>query len=214
MSAMSQPVALVQKILRRLRYELFDAPRGRGRGWSGEIWDEKFREGSWNHLFSADELGHYMVVLGYVIQFGPPSPSLLDVGCGSGRLLKLLQLAHFGSYMGVDISAIAVDQAKALAIPDTCFAVGRFEDWHSTDQFDFVIFNESIAYADKPTKVLELFERNLKENGKFIISMHHYGNHRAIWRTIRREHSVLAVDEICNRRGQKWTTATIERNRR
>ena len=200
---------MLKKILRRLRYELIDAPRGRGRGWSADVWNSQFQNSAWDHLSSVDELGHYMIILGYVLHFAPKSPSLLDVGCGNGRLLELLTLANFGEYVGADISAQAVEKAKALNFAKTSFKVCSFEEWKPDQQYDLIIFNESLYYASKPCEVLKSFECGLKKDGRFIVSMHHYGNHRSIWRNIDRRYSVLAMDVTENSKAQCWTAKVL-----
>jgi SAM-dependent methyltransferase len=53
-----------------------------------------------------------------------PSGSVIDVGCGSGRLSKPLSQYLQGSYVGIDIVPELVAHAKALtARPDWTFAV-------------------------------------------------------------------------------------------
>ena len=54
-------------------------------------------------------------------------PTLLDVGCGTGRLARRLFDAGF-SVVGVDISLTAIDEARSLAVPsESGDAILRFD---------------------------------------------------------------------------------------
>jgi SAM-dependent methyltransferase len=50
-----------------------------------------------------------------------PSSSILDIGCGTGRLAYALRRSHRGSYVGTDILQELLDHAKLKAARD---------DWH------------------------------------------------------------------------------------
>jgi SAM-dependent methyltransferase len=202
----------LRKILRRLRYEIIDAPRGRGRGWPSAVWDAQFARGDWDQLYSVGQVGHYMIIVGYVLHYGGPTPLILDAGCGQGRLLSILKLCRLKDYLGVDISPKAIELARSLAVENSRFVVANFEEWEPDSRFDLVIFNESLYYAKDPCKVLRSFQPGLTESGKFIVSLHHYGNHRAIWRDIESKYSVLSAFTVTNdQKRWRWTVKVLNK---
>lgn len=193
---------IASKAVRRLRYELFQAPRGQGRPIAREAWEKMYREGAWDRLSDFSELGHYAVIAGYVRAFSETA-TVWDVGCGHGRLLQLLQ-PHFSSYIGVDISAEAIARAEALQIPRTTFAVSRFEDWAPDSKADVIIFNESVTYTTHPAELVRTYAARLNDGGRIIISLLEYGNHRPAWRRIASVVELVSGIRIENMQGQAW----------
>ena len=86
MSALGSARLLAQRVY----WRLFLAPRGRGRHFSADHWDDQYRAGTWNYLESLDQLGHYAVIAGFVRRLSP-SGTILEMGCGNGLLLRELQ---------------------------------------------------------------------------------------------------------------------------
>jgi 2-polyprenyl-3-methyl-5-hydroxy-6-metoxy-1,4-benzoquinol methylase len=137
---------------------------------SAEQWDKEFADGDWNRLDAIAEVAHYAVILGF-LDYGVARPRILDVGCGHGRLTRLLARFGFSEYTGIDFSFQAIHRAEALSIPDARFEVADMNHWDTTDRFDAVVLNESLYYADHP---LQMFERALgwlTEDGIVIVSM-------------------------------------------
>jgi 2-polyprenyl-3-methyl-5-hydroxy-6-metoxy-1,4-benzoquinol methylase len=196
------PRVFISKGLHRLRYELFQAPRGQGRPIAREAWEKMYREGAWDRLNDFSELGHYAVIAGYVRAFSERA-TVWDVGCGHGRLLQLLQ-PHFSSYVGVDISAEAIARAEALQMPRASFVVSRFEDWSPDDKADVIIFNESVTYATHPAELVRSYANRLNDGGRIIISLVEYGNHNLALRKIASVVELVSGIRIENMQGQAW----------
>lgn len=49
--------------------------------------------------------------------------SVLDIGCGSGRILRSLKKDLDCSVYGIDISSVAINQLRSRGIPGACFNV-------------------------------------------------------------------------------------------
>jgi len=196
------PRVFFSKALRRLRYELFQAPLGQGRPIAQDAWDRMYREGAWDRLDDFSELGHYAVIAGFVRTLSETA-TVWDMGCGHGRLLQLLQ-PHFSSYIGIDISAEAIARAEALHLPRTTFAVSRFEDWSPEGEADVIIFNESLSYTTHPAELVRTYSARLNRGGRIIISLLEYGNYRPTWRRIARVADLVSGVRIDNMQGQAW----------
>lgn len=61
-------------------------------------------------------------------QYLKPTTSVLDIGCGWGRLLKLMPDDWYGSYVGVDLSPDFVELARTT-YPDRTFVAGDLRDF-------------------------------------------------------------------------------------
>lgn len=102
-----------------------------------------------------------------------PLGDLLDVGCGQGRILKLLaSRAHRA--VGVDIDSDARRLARAellLAGSSNCSL--RQGDMYSlpfTDQeFDTIILDDVLEDADRPTEVIDEALRLLNSGGRMLL---------------------------------------------
>jgi trans-aconitate methyltransferase len=168
-----------------------------------EDWDERYLAGEWDRLDSIDEIAHYMVALGY-LSYGPPDPKVLDVGCGHGRLLQLLQGFAYSDYLGLDISGEAIRRAEALGIPRAHFATANVNQWEPGTQFDVVIFNESLYYATHPLQLFLKAMNWLTPQGVLIVSMFRYDPRaELIWNVIERllDHNrieLLGATEVTN----------------
>src|SRR4051794_906826 len=101
------PLQIAARLTMKIHYWLWLVWRGHGRPLPADAWDRQYRLGQWNHLNSLDELDRYAVIAGY-IRFFFEQAEILDVGCGHGGLLRVLQPECFKQYLGIDISHEAV----------------------------------------------------------------------------------------------------------
>lgn len=115
---------------------------------------------------------------------GPPSPQLrkvldrevnqtsicLDVGCGDGRSGGVWLPNRCGKYIGVDVSAVAVEKCihrglDARVIQDA--TVLPFE----TDSIDFVLCTEVLEHLFAPDAAAREILRVLKPSGAFVATV-------------------------------------------
>ena len=75
-------------------------------------WDKEYAAGEWSKLGNLDEMPRYALVAGYIRTFSPAA-NVLDVGCGEGNLSRWLFESGCRPYMGVDVSRIAINEARA-----------------------------------------------------------------------------------------------------
>ncbi len=199
---------------RKLRYRLFEAPKGYGQPVATEVFERQYKEGFWNCLDSIDELANYMVAVGYVQHFAEnlnDAPCLLDVGCGHGNLAALLSGYSFKSYLGLDLSEEAVRQAASRDIKNAEFKVADTEKWLPKEKFDFILSTGSINYFKDPVAFLNRYSAVLEKNGMFIISLWRHAHHGVIWRNIEKEFEILDSTVVTNKRGQSWDVKALRK---
>ena len=102
-----------------------------------------------------------------------PLGNLLDIGCGEGRLLKLLA-SRANRVVGVDIDPEARRLARAqvllAGLPNCSLRQGDmyslpFDD----DAFDTVILDDVLSDAQRPTEALQEAQRLLRAGGRMLM---------------------------------------------
>jgi SAM-dependent methyltransferase len=194
---------LLAKLKDRLVQKFLRDPAGYGRPIPKEALDREYSSGHWDHFFSFDELPRNLVIAGAVRHFYP-RPSVLDVGCGSGRLATVFQGHPHARYLGVDLSTEGVARARALALPGTEFIEGNYETWRPDGRFEAIIFNECIGYARDPAATLAAFSPHLAPDGRFFLSHYRFGSYEAQWRRMEQVCAVEAATAVLSPQGQIW----------
>ena len=137
-----------------------------------KAWDKSYASGKLNRYAGLEQFARYSVIEGYCRFYKPQGGRILDIGCGPGILGERFNQTWLTEYVGVDISAVAVQQA-VLRYPRGEFIAG---DARSVDlgprQFDFIIFNEAIySFADYQNVIKKLQQEHLAEGGYFVFSI-------------------------------------------
>lgn len=125
--------------------------------------------GDWRHLDAPLDHPRYAFIAGLLQQYCVGG-SLLDVGCGPALLRNWLPTEV--RYTGIDLSAEAVQIARArdasLKIHHT--SAERY-DAHG-DRFDCIVFNEVLYYVTDPIRLLRRYASMLKPGGVMLCSVY------------------------------------------
>ncbi len=175
---------------------------------SKEAWEREYASGRWDSLRSADEANRYALILGHLVRRGG-RPSLLDVGCGAGRLLEFISCLPLESYLGVDISEQAIQQARALNIPNASFDVGSAESFVPPRRFDVIVFNEIVFYLKDPNAVLLRYQQYLHDGGMMIVSMVDVPLSRMLWYRLGRVFETVETATVVNVHKHGWTIRVL-----
>lgn len=194
-------VRQLYQVLGLAYYHVFLGPRGQGRPAGTSTWDSQYRTGHWDHFTTTDEMPRYAIIASH-IRNHPAPPSVLDVGCGYGQLMKQVEPSSISRYLGIDLSSEAIERAKLHSHPNVSFATGNFEDWQADARFDLIVFNDTLYYARHPVAVLDRYADMLEDRGALIVAMYRHRNTMVIWRNIARRYAFIDCVEVRNGKGE------------
>ena len=99
-----------------------------------------------------------------------PNNNILDLGCGNGNILKLLEEKTTSNLYGLDLSDNMISEAKKRLSKNVILTVGDSENLpYEDNKFDVIICNASFHHYPHPDIVLKEIHRVLKTNGVFIL---------------------------------------------
>jgi 2-polyprenyl-6-hydroxyphenyl methylase/3-demethylubiquinone-9 3-methyltransferase len=179
--------------------------RYRPEQWSTGKWERAYASGTFDYLSEPYELPRYGVLLGYLRMY-PGKPAILDIGCGTGLLRRLLAGDDFTTYSGIDISAEAIRKARPLVDSRTSFGLGDALT-SPLAHADVVVLNEVLSYFARPGELLERVASLVNPGGCVLASIYRHGGDRALWRLLDATFERVATSRVrpagnpYNRRG-------------
>jgi trans-aconitate methyltransferase len=111
------------------------------------------------------------IVLAGIIRSIKPGGTLLDIGCGVGDLRPLVPTHR---YTGIDPHSQALRTAMNRH-PSDRFVCENSETWKPDQQFDVVVFNESLYYLSNPLAALMKYTEALNRGGIMALSIFRKG---------------------------------------
>ena len=164
MSLPRRVLACIGSLLRALTHNRFPPAR--------RTWDGMYRDKEPDRYKSLEQFARYAVIEGYCKSLPRPF-SLLEVGCGAGILLSRLDPALIAHYVGLDVSSLALDEAR-ITYPNGNFVHSYAEAFSSdANSFDVIIFNESIYYLHNLVTQFNRYLSFLTPGGHAIVSITH-----------------------------------------
>ncbi len=109
----------------------------------------------------------------YYNQLIPAGASVLEIGCGTGELLALLQARR---KVGVDLSTHQVDAARAR-VPDGEFHVQAGEALELTGHFDCIVISDTMNFAADVQRLLEQLQTVAHADTRLFVNFHN-----SLWR--------------------------------
>jgi len=118
-------------------------------------------------------LGYRVMLAHYYGLLVPADASVLEVGCGSGELLKRLRARR---RVGIDLSATRIEAARRSA-PDCEFQVQAGESLDLAERFDCIIISDTLNYAADVQRILERLHAVAHPGTRLIVNYF-----SALWR--------------------------------
>ncbi len=105
--------------------------------------------------------------------------SVLDVGCASGIIGRLLKENKTENIDGIERDKISYEIAKKSTIYNEVFQFSVTEEasisyqkfFSNQKKYDFIIFADVLEHLEKPYEVIYNFTKKLKPEGKMLISI-------------------------------------------
>lgn len=123
-----------------------------------------------------DELTYdipYTLWLDIINHYGVDRQTVLDIGCGTGRLTRQLQ---FDSITAMDQSDMMLDVARQHASTNIRYVQGDMRDFKLDSSFDMVTATVDVLnYCSNPDEVLQVLKQvydHLNPGGVFIFDIH------------------------------------------
>ena len=96
--------------------------------------------------------------------------SVLDLGCGAGKVARLIASAHPRlRVVGIDSSEPMIRAARKIPLPNVEFRHGTVERSASLGEFDFALSVLSFHHWEEPAETLAGVHRALAPGGRFWI---------------------------------------------
>jgi SAM-dependent methyltransferase len=149
--------------------------------------DQYYKSGRWDYLDSDHSEEMVKIVEKYANK-----GRILDMGCGPGILVGLLNPGSFEYYRGVDASSQAIAMARKRASEKVNFELGDIQSYKCEDDFDLIVFEESLYYAPFfRYQLLKRYARRLRPEGVFIVTVADPNRFRRMIRMIRKKFPIV-----------------------
>jgi SAM-dependent methyltransferase len=137
------------------------------------FWDRNFSGGKWD--FIDNTVGD--CVYPHLEKYAQ-NGDILDLGCGPGNTANELASGVYRSYVGVDISEIALAKAIKRTKENgreekNSFAQGDFLGYTPSQEFDVILFRESLYHVPygQVLAILGKYSKHLRKGGVFIVRL-------------------------------------------
>lgn len=99
-----------------------------------------------------------------------PKDDVLDLGCGTGHISKLIREKTRGKVVGVDPSDGMIEKAQErFSNQGISFRVCSAEQLDYQNEFDVIFCNSAFQWFVNPTKAIKVCHNSLRINGKMAI---------------------------------------------
>ncbi len=171
----------LKKVYKQIRVLLIKK-YGIGRPKTKDKWNEEYLKGKWDYLLS-HRIDEKNKLITDMIFAKSENPSILDVGCGNGALIKMILEKDFNYYLGVDKSDVAITKfnEKLTKVKNIELIASKIENVNFKHKFDCVIFNEVLYYLNRPINTLKKILNHVKKDSIIIVSMTLNDNNEKIW---------------------------------
>jgi SAM-dependent methyltransferase len=138
------------------------------------LWDKDFSGGKWD--FIDNTAGDCIYPH---LEKHTQGGDILDLGCGPGNTANELANGAYRSYIGVDISEVALEKAVKRTQENgradkNSFVRSDFLAYAPTRDFNVILFRESLYHVPygQVLPMVEKYSKHLKKSGVFIVRLY------------------------------------------
>lgn len=142
-----------------------------------KIYDKAFLKGEEKHFTRKDEPQDDPEFIEVLKEARYKNKKILDVGCGTGRLLYLASKKGAKCF-GIDYSKEAIRIAKTKYKNSNLSFQELDINKKFSGKYDVIISVGTLEHQDAPLSTLKLFKKHLNQNGKIIITCPNWTNPR------------------------------------
>lgn len=182
-----QPIRRFKNILRSARQQ-WGSTKSRQ-----SLWNTEYAGGRWAHCENTQGDCVYPYIHKYC-----HNGSILDLGCGSGNTANELDVDKYHDYTGVEISDVALEQARrrseqANRVDKNQFVTSDITKFAPLKKYDAILFRDSIYYIPRPRikATLDRYSQYLTEGGVFIVRLNHRESYEKIVNIIENNYKIL-----------------------
>jgi trans-aconitate 2-methyltransferase len=110
-----------------------------------------------------------------------PAGRVVDLGCGTGELTKVLhQRTRASATLGVDSSEAMLERSKSYAGDGLGFELGNIVDWDPTEPVDLVFSNAALHWVDGHPELFSRLTKALRSGGQLAVQVpanHDHASH-------------------------------------
>ncbi len=106
---------------------------------------------------------------------------ILDVGCGDGFWLEILRNLGFNTVVGIDCSMPLLERAAAKGLD---VRHGDLYDLDVIDEFDYVVFCDTLEHLPDPARALQRAHRALRTHATLFVLAPVYESVHCRWRRV------------------------------
>ena len=109
-----------------------------------------------------------------------PSPTVVDLGCGDGRLTAALHRSLGAAHtLGIDSSPAMIAATAAHSSTDVAFELGDIEPWKAPSAYDVVFSNAAMHWLPDHRAVLGRWVGSLRSGGQLAVQVPANADHPA-----------------------------------
>ena len=149
----------------------------RGESWS---WNDQYRRGRWNCIAT----GRRSKIVS-LVEENARGGRIVELGCGEGTLICGIDPDKYDSYLGIDLSDVAVERAgrktRECGLLKCQFEVASMTEWNGGVDISLIIMEESLYYLNSGAqrKLIEVCLNSLRPAGFLLVALHSHRKHQA-----------------------------------
>ena len=165
----------LRMLLRRGLWKMLSFLGAPARRW---IWNDQFRQGQWDCL-RADRRKRVIELVEELAKGG----RIVELACGEGILISAINPEVYDSYLGIDISDVALEAAvkktQELGLFRCRFKQLDIADWPGDSELSLVILEECLYYlnAAQQRQLLSTCLNSLSPSGAVVVTFYSRARH-------------------------------------